>query len=867
MQRKTFGKRQHSVPVFSQGPVPAKDLKSSPEDSAKSSEKHLDLAHLDANRSRLRLIAQLVGAVGIVILFGVAVQWPVHPHIPNLVSNTIYVPMSLGTELKAYKLATTSQEFFNGQPDVLLNICLAVLLFFSWVAIYKRLWIVVATISALLIFPWEYFGIPITYRAFQITSLIVLVPLRLMQFPKWVTVVLVVIGIVAGVPLLMFINDKMLEVVPDFDDKYVRYALVSAKRLAGDDKLMDRWKAFSSPEAHASDPPEIASARAFARAHERYRQSDIVGLQAAITHLDQLKQPSNLFEQSRIALMRDYVVVKGGKGEAAKARVHAAFKTKVNRSWMVAIPGILAILFGIFSQFLVNRIRSRSQRIKTVQRELEETTRANHHLAQSEYAASSSHKKIREPQTESITALDAGEKIEDLQTRVHRYAVSTAILLAIGLLALGAKFLFGLPPVDQNGAFSEIALLWDVARYGSVTEILPEGVFGTRQTFSLMFMLSPFILIVAIFLCFLRKSKMPALVALLVAVIFKFAGPYISTPSPNYEVQAAALKPHHRHALAVRAGLAKETSLSKQKFAKQFKAVERDHALFTLAQIAYVENDPTRTGLLLDRIQDFNGFRPPYSKRRLIIMREWIASKGIRVSGDPWTAITSIPPSVARTMAGASGYISVVAIFGTLVMLMLGGIANRRKRNLNGLLTERELAAPRRHTGGIQTNHEPPKTESVEDSVPGFVQPDRFETIETAPGETAPGKNPIFGPLLTMAKVSAGLLLVAGLVGFAYGPVSSNMVLHLLNNGGKVSLTPDGRPLDEVFPKAWEMGPRVDGIPLGSRGKSDACLNFFKIEPERPRKNASSAEQKRYRQRHDIWEMKKDRLCYTTAKK
>lgn len=689
MRRESFGRRQGTGSAAFSHAQPHR-----PNDRAAIDDGDRTIRHLDQNTARLRLAGQIVACLGILLTFAAAINWPVHPLSTTLVDNRIYVPLSLASEIESLGLEASTREMFDGRSAMISSLYLAILIPLCWVSIFRRHWIVVAMITAILMFPWEYFGFPVPYRPIQLTCLAVLVPLRLMRFTKWMKVLVIIAALVSGIPVLKFATSLTRQIAPNFDEKYVPYNVLSASRLARDAEKMQQWRILTSPTQNANETPEKTSARAFALAQERYKQSDAIGVHATLARLDRLDQPLNLFERHRIATMREFSAFDGAMGPAAQLRASRSYASRSTLAWFAMILGGLAALLGPFSQILHASIRKRTRRIKTVQKELDAATQSNNVAAR--YAASNSNDGGSEQGVKSIAALDARGTVEILQNRFRRHAVAAGSLLGLAALAWGAKLMFGLPPVDQNSAFETIALLDGVARYGTASGYFPGKDYGHTATFSLMHFLSPFVFLAAIFLFFLRKSKIPALVALLIGVIFNQAGPYLITPDPIYQAPAAALNDSHRRSLAKRTRPASKSGSSTRpakprgvNIRDTVAFVARDHAAFTLAQIAYVENDPVKAAVFLNRIRHYNSFRPPYAKRRLIIMREWVTARGQAISQDTWTTMTSIPPATARKMALIAETIAIGALICSLLLIVLAGLVDRRIRRLSTLVTQR----------------------------------------------------------------------------------------------------------------------------------------------------------------------------------
>lgn len=123
------------------------------------------------------------------------------------------------------------------------------------------------------------------------------------------------------------------------------------------------------------------------------------------------------------------------------------------------------------------------------------------------------------------------------------------------------------------------------------------------------------------------------------------------------------------------------------------------------------------------------------------------------------------------------------------------------------------------------------------------------------------------GPVLNLIKSIVVMGLIIALGGTALGSIYWNQMRQMPQQNIDTPIGPGGETMREIYPKIWEMNPRIDGMPIGTVGKSDKCLQHFKIEPKRLLKNASQNARKRYQRARDRWVKKKDRLCYKNARR
>lgn len=543
---------------------------------------------------------------------------------------------------------------------------MVVLLFVTFSAILRRRWILAGLIGCFCLVPWPAFGLRVQGTGFAVAMIIVAglaIAIKRRDFPR------VGIGLGVGVAVWTWFSLGVMILPNDMTRPAVRFAVVNTPGAIKLEPPLQGGKLNSM--AGLAWPENMAGTRAYLVAQDAFfrGEPDVI---AANLLLAKSAVGTDGYTGLRIAGLEQYLLSEG------VGSPHAVSEYQSRRWRLATVTNVLLglgaalIVIGLSLEWIAGAIKGRIGRLEVLREQIDAT-------------ASRKPAAIKAPASSDDNIFAAS--LRRIRLRL-RWALGIAAPFVIGGVALALlAFYLRVPSGHENDGFKTVHML------GPVFDNFPNG-FDNVTANERMLLVAPTMwpyylgVVVGLVLLGLRRFRLFLALVLLMTSGGQL-GAFMFPRSGVVEIAASDFKPTTIQSIETTSRVSNPVSEP-----QRGRTLEAYH--YTLAQLAYLAGDATRTAAELEAVGTLDFWAYPSVEWRLAIMRDWVAMRGIAVSGtDPAGEFVMIEEgrAVAAMIMRASLLLLLLgspAIFLALVYLW-------RRRRIHELQdTHAQLSASRR---------------------------------------------------------------------------------------------------------------------------------------------------------------------------
>jgi hypothetical protein len=672
-------------------------------------------------------LSDLLAFAGLLIVFLVSVFWPDDPATLDRLGGRILISEMLGKNVQ-FQVPHLTHLFlgrnyesvaFMEAPERTLILLVGLL------SVFRGRWLFVGCAAAFHIFPWELFGFGLDGSNYSLALLLGVVIFRLLRqkYPKASSAAAVAIWIF---PIFLYLPIMGLAtLIPKMGQQQGYYSVNYGQLLVDESQLAnksvppeDRGIRVASMQALQATGSVAQTAKAFVLAQEFALRGDIARTGEAFSQSQSFENSKSIAEKIVMAEIRAYLAANEYFQSEVRDATLKAYQTNYIIAAIIGFVGILVALLGIFGDVVADQISRRATRVREFQKLL-----AAQQMRPTRAPPGVTVPAPMQQQSGPIASLatdDAVTSMAQMSARIRQYVWLAVILGAIAGLALYVHLVFALPPAQVNTAFRGLGIPAGALNFLMTGKGYSIEEFGMLSTAALVGFLK-----VSLLFCFAlagwiyaRKWTIPGFFA--IAAIYSLtqlalnappdaeAAPKVLTADARATLLTLATAPTHGNGIEEEAvsshpgpvfeSISKEISPSvssdesgRNNLQSLTKIISPATAVFVLAQLSYLENDPAVAARHLEKLGKGAQLPGLYARQRIEIIREWVSANGHSAPMPGWAANLRLSISGIREIGEYSLVLAYVMLGMMLVPIGLASFAGRRRAVIGGLVRLRHI--------------------------------------------------------------------------------------------------------------------------------------------------------------------------------